>query len=412
MLSGTLPGVGDLRHAPGGHSPGEAPLLVVPVIVISRVAKVLLLVLWAGVPCLAGPRPSVDIDIDIGIDWDRSTLTLVERGAIYARMIRIRDGRILCAYERGGRVWTRRSADNGKTWDEAVLAAEYPFGTAANPEILELRNRRILLSYNERPRDGTHPFTIRVCLSRDKGDTWKGHATVYTADTRPENGCWEPAQVQLPSGEIQLFFANENPYRRSGEQEITLVRSSDHGATWRRPETVSFRADHRDGMPVPLVLANRRGIVLAIEDSGLGGRFKPAIVYTSLRDNWRHPAVDGKSPRRWAALDPPLPRDVYAGAPYIRQLPSGETILSCQSDEGGRKPRMVVYIGDRNARGFSRRSVPFDLPPEVRGSWNSLFIKDASTVTAVSGTTVNGVGGIWTIDGRVSRGSSRGTRAP
>lgn len=67
---------------------------------------------------------------------------------------------------------------------------------------------------------------------------------------------------------------------------------------------------------------------------------------------------------------------------------------------------MLVYIGDENARNFRRRSVPFDVPPDVGCYWNSLFIKDAETVTAVSGTVIGGRAGIWAIDGKVERGAA------
>ena len=338
------------------------------------------------------------------IEWDSRARTLVQRHALYGRMIRLRSGDILLSCDRGGKVWVRRSCDNGKTWQRAVLVARYEFGVATNPEILQLENGWILASYNERPRNGAHPFAIVVCVSRDNGDTWGTPSRVYAADVRRENGCWEPAQLQLPSSEIQLFFANENPYRASHEQEITMLRSHDNGCTWGEPRRVCFRAGRRDGMPVPLLLRNNAGIVLAIEDNGLKGRMKPAIVFTTLEANWSGPHVDGNSPRRWSALRSPLPGRVYAGAPYIRQMPTGETVLSVQSTEGGRsKPRMVVYVGDENARDFDGRSVPFEIPPDTAGHWNSLFVKDEHTVTAISSTTIDGVPGLWAIDGQLVR---------
>lgn len=344
----------------------------------------------------------------IDIVWDEKTRTLIERGGGYGRMTRLRGSRdILCVYERAGKVWSRRSADNGRTWKPAALAGQSPFGNAANAEALELRDGRLLFFYNERPTDGVHPFAIRMSVSRDGGAAWTPRETpLYTAGAEFKNGCWEPAAIQLPSGEIQLFFANEGPYRTTEEQEITLLRSRDGGESWGTPETVSFRAGKRDGMPVPLLLAGDAGIVVAIEDNGISGDdyWKIAIVHTTRADNWRGGRVTGDSPRRRAAITDPLPPKTYVSAPYIRQLPSGETVLSGQTNLGGRKePMMVVFVGDRNARNFRRATMPFRIPSEVGGWWNSVFVKDERTVTALSGTTIDGVSGLWTIDGRIVR---------
>lgn len=352
-----------------------------------------------GALLLARPRPR--------LAWDASTLVLVRQGGGYGRMLRLPGGGILCSYEVAGAVYVSRSRDEGRTWESEVRAASFEFGAAANPETLVLRDGSILLSLNQRPRDGVHPFAIAVCFSTGGGAAWSAPRVIYEAGTDFGTGCWEPALIRLASGEIQLFFANERPYPATTEQEITMLRSLDNGATWSQPKQVSFRAGHRDGMPVPLVLARGRGIVFAIEDNGLAGKFKPAIIHTSMEDNWNGAVT------RWAALDVQLPAAVYAGAPYLRQFPGGATVLSVQSGEGRanegslRNSRMVVYLGDGQARHFGSPSEPFPVPPEANGLWNSLFIKNRTTVTAISGTTINGVRGLWAIDGRLRPGGRR-----
>ena len=331
------------------------------------------------------------------IVWDNSTLTLIQPNGVYGRMVRLPDREILCAFEWGGAISVRRSADEGRTWTAPVIAASYNFGNAANPELLVLANGSVLLSYNERPADGVHPYTIRVAFSRDNGQTWGGYATVFTAGRTSETGCWEPAQIQLPSGEIDLYFSNEQPYPNTNEQEISISRSFDDGATWSRPERASFRPRHRDGMPVPLLLHDGSGVLLSIEDNGLAGAFKPAIA----------PPASGT---RWAALETPLPAKVYAGAPYLRQFPTGETVLSVQSADGRSSQgtldysQMAVYIGDSSAHGFTNISIPFPVPANANGLWNSLFIRNASTLTAISTTTLGGVYGLWSIDGHLEYG--------
>ncbi len=344
------------------------------------------------------------------IEWNQKTLTLVAANGHYARMIRLKNGNILCCYSRGGKVCLRRSIDNGVKWGREITVASCSYGAATNAEIVLLAGGRLLYAYNVRPSDGVHRFAINICFSGDNGKTWTKPRQVFAAGKTFKNGCWEPAAIQLPSGEIQLFFTNEGPYRKSNEQEITMMRSGDAGATWGKPERICFRKGRRDGMPVPLILKNGKGVVLAIEDPGARGAFKPATIITSMKDNWRQGFADGKSPRRRASLLKPLAPSVYAGAPYICQLDSGVTILSVQSTEGRKVPRgarhtrysrMVVYVGNEMAEKFTNRSEPFIADKGACGVWNSVFAKGPKTVTAISSTTIRGVRGIWAIDGKL-----------
>ena len=100
--------------------------------------------------------------------------------------------------------------------------------------------------------------------------------------------------------------------------------------------------------------------------------------------------------------DIPVKANVNAAAPYIRQFPTGETVLSYQIHKPGSEPVMAVYVGDDEAKDFSGKTIPFKVDRGKSGKWNSLFIKNATTVTAISGTTINGVRGLWAIDGRLT----------
>src|SRR5688572_30956106 len=86
------------------------------------------------------------------IEWDASTLRLIEPGGDYARMARLGDGAIACAYDRGGKLLVRRSTDEGKTWAEPVLVAEDGDCWLTNSELLPLKNGELLYFWNERPR--------------------------------------------------------------------------------------------------------------------------------------------------------------------------------------------------------------------------------------------------------------------
>lgn len=354
------------------------------------------------------------------IQWDADSLTLIAERGGYGRMIERPNSELLAGYSAGRDVWARRSSDGGKTWDQPVRVASGDRGHLTNAELLALKDGRILFFFNGRPdsafgpvvdgrrqlRPGVKPdpFIIGVCESRDDGRTWSTPRTLYSAGPEFFNGCWEPAGVQMPDGEVQLFFANEGPYRRSDEQEITMLRSRDGGRTWTKPQRVSFRPGFRDGMPVPLVLANDAGLVLAIEDNGLsGGQFKPAIIAGGLRPSWNFSAVDGRSPRRWGALAEPLPPETYAGAPYVRQLATGETVLSFQQRTGEARERIVVCVGDGQAKNFGSPTFPFPATPGHHQQWAGLCALRDGSVIVLANATIEGVSGLWSVRGKPAR---------
>ena len=86
-------------------------------------------------------------------------------------------------------------------------------------------------------------------------------------------------------------------------------------------------------------------------------------------------------------------------SPHQYYVESGETVLSFQTTEGKHEQQIRVYVGDGQARNFQNGSSPFILPDHIASKWGSLFVKDESTVTVVGSTAINGVYGIWTIDG-------------
>ncbi len=349
----------------------------------------------AGAAAADGPR----------LQWDAASVRLIQAGGGYARMVRAGQA-VVCCYEFRRRVAVRRSTDDGRTWGPPVDVAGYDGGAAANPELLATREGPLLLFYNGRPRGGGRPFTIAMAASPDGGQTWAAASRpLYTAGTRGGDGCYEPAAVQLPSGEVQLFFANEHGHAADHTQEVDRLRSGDAGRTWSAPECVSYRPGGRDGMPVPLLSPDGRSVLLAVEDDGLPGghRLRPAVERLSF-----DPAspVGGTDPRRWPAVtDPPWPPAAYAGAPYLRQFPAGgPSVLACQPDVGHPGvQRLAVFLGDPAGRRFADPTEPFPPDAAKNAQWNALFIRDATTVTAMSTTAVNGTFGVWAVDGHLVR---------
>ena len=164
-------------------------------------------------------------------------------------------------------------------------------------------------------------------------------------------------------------------------------------------------------MAVPIYLPHSGEIVMAIEDNGIRGTFKPVIVRT--RKNWKDGFVSGNDERREEALTERCAVDnsVYAGAPYLIRLGKKHTLLSVQSTEGrnghGHKfANMQVYVGNRDGRNFCNRSTPMPhLSEDGNALWNSLAQIDDKRVIAVM--TVRGMergkNGIWTTIGDISK---------
>jgi hypothetical protein len=163
-------------------------------------------------------------------------------------------------------------------------------------------------------------------------------------------------------------------------------------------------------MPVPLLLRNNKEIILVIEDNGIEPEeFKPVIIRTRVANSWSNAPVLASSAQREYAMDNSerIPETKYAGAPYIRQLPSGEVILSYQGNERRKdfkwdRSDMIVAIGSTDGRNFNRKSIPFYISDSSKTAlWNSLCVENDSTVIALSSTNAYGKTAVWMIKGYV-----------
>ena len=351
------------------------------------------------------------------IEWDRASLLRIAEEGGYPRLRRLNDGSFLAAYEnRQGDVVVKRSSNEGVSWDDPVTAYEKfefvdPASSAstvvniANPEIVQLANGDILLASNLRPRkEGLYPFSIALKRSVDKGRTWSQAQILYQAAPFFRDGCWEPSFLILPDGTVQIYFANESPYRNSDEQEISMIRSVDNGYTWsENPTTVSFRQGHRDGMPV--AIHDGTNIYLAIEDN-LSGQFKPYIVRSTVGSPWIE-AVRKDSPYRYSALRSPLPDTVYAGAPYLIRTANNIYVLSYQTTSNRssdwERSTMEVQVSGVPSD-FSNPSQPFIVPLSKEAKWNSLADLGNNTIAALASTNFEGEKiGVWMIKGKIRK---------
>jgi len=328
------------------------------------------------------------------IVWDTSSMRLLSpRGpntySGYGRMIQLNDGSLFAVYGNSDSGLTgTRSRDNGKTWGAPFsILPNTPRQTMDNAEITQLRDSSLIVSTNLRPRggkanaDSPSHYQIGVIRSTDIGAHWSPLQILYTASTEAKDATWEPKVIQLPSGEVDLYYSDEYPYTDSDDQNISMLSADEHGAHWtRRPHIVSYRQGHRDGMPVPLLLRGDTVIAMAIEDNGCGRDFKISIIRDAVADGWSR-VVSGSDPAREYALTnfaKPDDGNVYAGAPYLVKMADGKTALSFQCNkymlkkDVAKNCQPTVMVGDESARNFNHATTPFHLPDTKTGLWSSL----------------------------------------
>lgn len=332
--------------------------------------------------------------------------------ADYGRIKRVGSSDTLLLVYHGGKnnqdwlnVYMRKSFDNGATWQEQQIMADISktsnYWRFCNPELIQLANGWILLAYiaNGNPETNDNCY-VHLLTSKDRGKTWEGPSLIQTGRS------WEPSMVQLPHGEIEMFYSSEADWWPPVEgeymqQEIEMIHSTDNGQTWSYPQTVAYYPGKRDGMPVPLLLRGNKGVVFGIET--VNASHSPYIVKRDLAGPWKLAASNfDNGPYRWVVSN----FSGHGGAPYIIQLPTGETVLSAHIYKGGdwhQNNYMQVMIGDNNARHFSNLSSPWGLLGVNESAVNnSLFLKDSSTIIAVSGRNFrDGSGGIYWLEGTI-----------
>jgi hypothetical protein len=346
----------------------------------------------------------------IRIAWDYSSMQQLAPKGGYPRLLRMADNSIVVVSEDyEGSSFLIRSYDEGKSWTSPFYI--FPKSTVsntivykANPEIIQLKNGEILVVCNYRPViDERIPFAIAIRKSTDNGETWSDEKVIYEAQPRFKDGCWEPSFLQLLDGRVQIYFANEAKYTHSDEQEISVISSNDNGESWTTLKTVSFRANRRDGMPVARRINDE--IVVVIEDNKTD-RFKPYTVRCKITDNWSSPVLSDSPNREYALVDK-ISDNIYLGAPYLLVLPSGETLISYQTNENRNEDwelsTMEVAIGDKTARKFIKRSRPFITSLNEQAKWNSIALWDNDkTIAALASTDIkNGAISPWLIKGYI-----------
>lgn len=328
------------------------------------------------------------------IYWDLSSQQEIFSSGNYARIIQLQDSRLMAAAESGGGISVAYSSNNGKTWSAPELIARGGSDIPnCVPDLAQLSDGTIIVGYNPRPKSpysDDRKFGIRAVRSVDNGKTWSSPIFIYDAHSTYADGCWEPSFLELPSGELHCYFANEKNFTQSNEQEISMCRSFDGGKTWGEASRICYRKGSRDGMP-SAIITDSGEIVVIVEDNGWPGfgGFRATTVRCPLEENWSK-WVDAGSDRRDMIFANASDKDYKSAAPYLRKLKSGETIASWQGDHWDRKGNpedkydMFVAVGDADARNFKAVSQPFGVTASQHSLWNSVAVAGDGTVFALA----------------------------
>lgn len=327
----------------------------------------------------------------VRIAWDYSSETYITSKGWYARMRRLSDNSLIAVYDdQSGNSAMKRSYDNGKTWlfYGNIFSSFYQNSVlclAVNPEIYQLRNGDILAVCNNRPvKDEIVPFSISIRRSTDMGQNWTSPEIIYEGQPRWSDGCWEPTLLELPNGDVQLYFTDEGKFQLSNEQETRMMVSHDGGKSWDKTiRDVSFRTGARDGMPVPLLLEDE--VIVSIESNPVWALLRPNILRTKLANPWSQQIVANSPEREDTGIQ--FGNNIRGAGPYIMRIPTGEVILSYQTNSDridSEHETVEVAVADRRGTNFSKISKPFDLSLYESATWNSVMLWDSTKIAVVS----------------------------
>lgn len=367
--------------------------------------------------CDGGSECRDGSETDVRISWDYNTYTVmssvnvmghgyVEDNLCYPRVKRLSDGTLLMSFmdtHYGGNVYVRRSEDDGKSWSDATVLehlyeAESTVGKDevhfVNPDFIELQDGRVMAAFQWRYRLGYSdiPNTnencgVKVMFSEDMGRTWGVSREVY------RGRCWEPAMLQLPSGEIQMYItSSQDVVDGMSYPRTVLIRSFDGGKTWQGKEmcgiddneAISRTIDDRsayDGMPTGIYLDDNQGIVVPLEV--WHGKYvhdqTPVVVRTDLETNWR---FDQKKILDEGGPDFPdkkeVNKDFQGYGPYGCKIASGEVLILSNGTYKGEEG-IWTLIGNRRADDFYHATSPF------KGYWGSIaYVGDNKVIATGS----------------------------
>ncbi len=308
--------------------------------------------------------------------WKDGEKSVIKGGSWAPRVYSIDENTLIAGVETSSGIRTLKSTDNGNSFKKDTKASFHDNLSCANVNFFG-DGEKLYLAYRATGQiEGGFYTSLQMSVSTDEGKTWEHHSTI-AENIQPDGafrGVWEP-YLGLLDGKLTCFYANDS-------SSVTAMQNIEYkvyeNGEWGERTVVSEGTKHnsRDGMPVWMQLSSGE-YVCAIESSSQRDNGYPFVIQLLY-------SKDGKSWSAPTTIYTPKTKGSKAGAPGIAELPSGQIVVSFQTDEdatakGDATSVMKSVISDGTnvkklkEKNFSENGNVFGTPDGEGATWTGIW---------------------------------------
>jgi len=338
------------------------------------------------------PSPST-----VSFSWSDGRKTVIRGSSWAPRVFSAEPGKLIAGYETSSGIKTAISINNGRNWTAEAAASFRPDKACANVNFYAFDGRLYMAYRAIGDQDDGFYTSLQVSVSEDSGRSWRHHSTIceYLEASHKTKGVWEPCLGEI-DGNLVCFYANDHPSVTSMQNIESLTWD---GTAWSNRTVISNGKNHnsRDGMPVWIRLESG-GYAMVIESSHERNSGHPFVIRLLLSD-------DGKKWSEPKTVYVPTTSGSKAGAPGIVELPTGQLVISFQTDEdatakGDSTSVMKTIISDGTVyrklttSSFTPSDNVFGTPDGEHSTWSGIWYGEGYLYAAAgtrSGSSLNAI---------------------
>ena len=172
------------------------------------------------------------------------------------------------------------SRDGGARWSPPEIIHESPASSYRFSASVDRSSPVILVAWEE-------DSAIALIRSTDSGQTWSSPAALTSAATISASN---PGMLVDPSGTIFVAYLGSSP-RGGGSYAVVILRSSDHGASFRQVGRIPW-STYFVGETSPQLGVDKTGVLYLVFTSELGTRYSTSYLASSTDGglNWSTPS--------------------------------------------------------------------------------------------------------------------------